>query len=146
MTDNERNLAAKYPESVLFSAMAQSVWNGSTATVKTELAVTGKLKTELARIIGTDVQSNFITDSDVRHIKKQHGAGEPPRGQIDLAPDDFALIPLVLNEFDTVEHTDTDKLGNKRLLFSKKIDGIVYLATVERGPHKGEVKTLWKMT
>jgi hypothetical protein len=49
-----------------------------------------------------------------------------------------------MNEFDTAEHTETDKLGNKKILFAKKFRGTVYLATVERGPNKGEIKTLWK--
>lgn len=145
MTDKEKQLDAKYPESAIFAAIAGTVWQGSTAAVKLELQVTGVLKTALQRLLGIDVQSIFITDSDIRHIKKQHGQGETLRGQIDITPDDIALIPLVLNEFDTAEHTETDKKGNKKILFKKKIDGSIYLATVERGPHKGEVRTLWKM-
>jgi hypothetical protein len=66
------------------------------------------------------------------------------RGQEDTTPADLAFIPLVLNEFDTIEHTDTDRKGNKKILFRKKIDSLVYLATVERGLYKGEVRTLWK--
>jgi hypothetical protein len=64
----------------------------------------------------------------------------------DVTPDDIALIPLVLNEFDTAEHTKTDSKGNKKILFKKKIDGLIYITTIERGPHKGEVRTLWKMS
>ncbi|MDR0645391.1 MAG: hypothetical protein LBG05_10910, partial [Treponema sp.] len=70
---------------------------------------------------------------------------ESLRGQEDIAPDDFAFIPLVLNEFDTAEHTGEDKLGNKKILFTKKISGTVYLATIERGPSKMEIRTFWKM-
>jgi hypothetical protein len=92
------------------------------------------------------VQTIFITDSDARHIKKQHGQGEALRGQIDISPEDFALIPLLLNEYDTMEHTGVDKKGNRKVLFKKKIDGLVYLATIERDPNKGEVRTFWKMT
>ncbi|AEF81382.1 conserved hypothetical protein [Leadbettera azotonutricia ZAS-9] len=62
----------------------------------------------------------------------------------DINPDDFAYIPLVLNEFDTMEYTETDKKGNKKLLFKKKIDSQIYLATIERGLHKAEIRTLWK--
>jgi hypothetical protein len=51
----------------------------------------------------------------------------------------------MLNEFDQAEHTETDKKGNKKVLFSKKINGTVYLATIERGPYKMEVCTFWKM-
>jgi hypothetical protein len=51
----------------------------------------------------------------------------------------------ILNEFDKVEHDLTDKLGNKKLLFQKKCEGIAYVATVERGENKIEVRTFWKM-
>jgi hypothetical protein len=144
MTDKEKALAEKYPEAAMFAAIAGSVWQGSKAAVKMELQVTGKLKAELWRILGTDIQTIFITDSDIRHIKKQHGQREALRGQIDVTPDDIALIPLVLNEFDIAEHTETDRRGNKKILFKKRIDNLVYLATIERGPHKGEIRTLWK--
>jgi len=36
--------------------------------------------------------------------KKKHGSNETARGQINITPDDFALIPLVLNEFDKAGH------------------------------------------
>jgi hypothetical protein len=135
MTDKEKQLAEKYPEAAIFAAVAESVWQGSKAAVKMELQVTGKLKTELKRLLGSDVQTIFITDSDIRHIKKQHGQGEVLRGQLDVTPDDIAFIPLVLNEFETAEHTETDRKGNKKILFKKRIDGLVYLAAIERGPH-----------
>jgi len=70
---------------------------------------------------------------------------EKARRREDITPDDFALIPLVLNEFDKAEHSLTDKLGNKKLLFQKNCEGIVYVATVERGETKVEVRTFWKM-
>jgi hypothetical protein len=126
--------------------MAENVWNGNNAAVKMELPISERLKADFQRILGTDVQTLFITDSDIRHIKKQHGQGEPLRGQVDITPEDFALIPLVLNEYDTMEHTETDRKGNRKILFTKRVNGLVYLATIERGPHKGEVRTLWKIT
>jgi hypothetical protein len=145
MTDQEKELVKKYPEAPIMVAMAENVWNGNKTPVKIELAISSHLKAEFQRLLGTDVETIFITDSDVRHIKKQHGQRESLRGQIDLNPEDFALIPVVLNEFDSAQHTETDKKGNKKILFTKKIDRLIYLATIERGPHKGEVRTLWKM-
>jgi hypothetical protein len=135
-----------YPEAALCEAMAESVWNGAKAAVKMEFTISERLKADFQRLLGTNVQTLFITDSDVRHIKKQHGHGEALRGQADITPADFALIPLILNEYDNIEHTDTDKKGNRKVLFTKRIEGLVYLATIERGPHKGEVRTFWKMT
>ena len=51
-----------------------------------------------------------MTDSDVRHIKNHHGQNEDRRGQIDVIPVDLALIPVVLNEYDTIERMREDKL------------------------------------
>jgi hypothetical protein len=49
-------------------------------------------------------------------FRKHHGQNEEKRGQVDIIPEDFALIPAVLNEYDTAEHTGEDKIGNKKLL------------------------------
>ena len=145
MTDVEKNLVKNYPESAAFAGVAASVWNGSTSPAKVEMAVKGRLYTELKRLINKDIQTVFLTDSDIRHIKKKHGSNEAVRGQVDITPDDFALIPLVLNEFDETEYGPVDKMGNKKLLFQKKCGGTVYVATVERGENKLEVRTFWKM-
>jgi hypothetical protein len=109
------------------------------------MVVKGRLYAELQKILHKDIQAVFLTDSDIRHIKKKHGSNEAARGQKNITPDDFALIPLVLNEFDKVEHDLTDKMGFKKLLFQKNCEGLVYLAVVERGEYKMEVRTFWKM-
>jgi hypothetical protein len=134
-----------YPEAALLVDLARNVWNGHSSTVKIEFAVSDRLRAEFLNLTGKDIQAVFITDSGARHIKKQHGQGEALRGQVDIAPDDFAFIPLVLNEFDTAEHTGEDNRGNKKIVFTKKISGTVYLATIERGPSKMEIRTFWKM-
>jgi hypothetical protein len=126
--------------------MAASVWSGNNVSVKMEFPISERLQRDFKNLLGTNVQSLFITDSDIRHIKKQHGQGEALRGQVNITPEDFALIPLVLNEYDTIEQTEIDRKGNRKVLFTKKFTGIIYLATIERGPHKGEIRTLWKMT
>jgi len=92
-----------------------------------------------------EVESVFITDSDIRHIKKHHSSNEDARGQIDLTPDDFALLPVVINEYDELCVTDTDKLGNKRFEISKEIDGLIIVAAVQRGKRRMEVRSFWKM-
>jgi len=145
MTDMEKELVKNYPEADAFAGAAVSVWNGSTSPIKIEMIVKGKLYIELKKMLNKDIQTVFLTDSDIRHIKKKHGSNEMVRGQIDITPDDFALIPLVLNEFDKVEHDLTDKMGFKKLLFQKKCEGLIYLAAVERGEYKMEVRTFWKM-
>ena len=142
---NFKEITEKYPEAAAFAGVAASVWNGNNSPAKVEMTVTGKLHAELKQLLNKDIQTVFLTDSGIRHIKKKHGSNEVSRGQVNLTPDDFALIPFVLNEFDKVEHDLTDKQGNKKLLFQKNYEGIIYIATIERGEHKVEVKTFWKM-
>jgi len=69
---------------------------------------------------------------------------EERRGQIDITPADFAFIPVILNEYDTARQTGKDKIGNKKLLFTKKIEGTFYLASIEKGNNQIGIITLWK--
>jgi len=140
----DSSLVKQYPEAPLIVAMAESIWAGSRKSVKIEFSLSDGLKAKLNELLGKEVYKIFITDSDARHIKKHHGQNEEKRGQVDVTPADFALIPIVLNEFDTVEHTGEDKQGNKKLLFTKKIEGTIYLASIERGNNQIGVITLWK--
>ena len=140
MTD----LTKQYPEAPLIVAMAESTWAGNRKTAKIEFSLSDNLKTKLKQLLGKEIQKIFITDSDVRHIRKHHGQNEEKRGQIDITPADFAFIPVILNEYDTVEHTGADKLGNKKLMFAKNIEGTYYLASIERGNNQIGVITLWK--
>jgi hypothetical protein len=144
MTDKETELIRKYPEAPLIVAMAESIWTGSHKTAKIEFSLSDKLRTKLCELLGKEINKIFITDSDARHIKKHHGQNENKRGQVDIAPSDFALIPVVLNEYDTAEHTGQDKMGNKQLFFTKKVNGTVYTASIERGNNQIGVITLWK--
>jgi hypothetical protein len=144
MTEKEKRLAEKYPESSLLAEMARTAWTGNGKAARIAFSLSDRLKSELKALLGKDIKSVFITDSDVRHIKKNHSQGEAARGQIDITPDDFALIPAVMNEFDTAAHEDTDRIGNKKILFAKKINGNVYTASVERGNSQIGVITLWK--
>jgi hypothetical protein len=140
----EATLVKQYPEAPLIVAMAESAWAGSRKAAKIEFSLSDNLRAKLKELLGKEVHKIFITDSDVRHIRKHHGQNEEKRGQVDITPSDFALIPVVLNEFDTVERTGEDKLGNKKLLFTKEIEGTIYLASIERGNNQLGVITLWK--
>ena len=138
------DMAERYPESDVLVGAAESVWNGSDAGINISIDVSSKLVNHVSDYLPEALLSVFITDSDIRHIKRKHGSDEERRGQITIVPDDFSCIPQVLNEFDSCEHTDTDKLGNKKFLLKKNIDGTVYLVTVQRGKRKLEIKTMWK--
>jgi hypothetical protein len=137
-------IASQYPEASLIVALAESTWAGSRKSAKIEFALSDRLRIKLKELLGKDVNKIFITDSDARHIKKHHGQNEEKRGQVDITPADFALIPVVLNEYDTAEHTGEDKIGNRKLLFTKKVEGTVYIASIERGNNTIGVISLWK--
>ena len=124
--------------------LAKNTWNGNINAVRVDFFLSDRLKAELRKLLDKDIKSIFITDSDVRHIKKNHGQGEARRGQENITPEDFALIPAVMNEFDTAKHEDTDRKGNKKILFTKRLNGTVYTASVERGNNQIGVITLWK--
>jgi hypothetical protein len=141
---NIQEIAGKYPEAPLIVAMAESAWAGSRKSAKIEFSLTDGLKAKIKDLMGREIHKIFITDSDARHIKKHHGQNEDKRGQVDITPADFAFIPVVLNEYDTVENTGKDKLGNNKLFFKKKIEGTIYLASIERGNNQLGVITIWK--
>ena len=139
-----RGVAQRYPESEVLVGAAESVWSGSDARINISIDAGSKLVNYMSGYLPETLISVFITDSYIRHIKRKHGSDEEERGQITIVPDDFSCIPRVLNEFDSCEHTDTDKLGNKKFLLKKNIGGTVYLVTVQRGKRKLEIKTMWK--
>jgi hypothetical protein len=145
MTNQELEHTKQYPEAAILVAMAQSVWIGNRQAAKIECSLSDRLSAKLQELLGKEIQKIFITDSDARHIKNHHGQHEDKRGQVDITPEDLALIPVVLNEYDTAEHTGEDMMGNKKLLFTKKIEGTIYLASIERGNNQIGVITLWKM-
>ena len=134
----------QHPESSVLVGAAQSVWAGSDAVVTIQIEVADKLRAEMAGYGIDPLELVFITDSDIRHIKRSHTGKEESRGQLEISPADFAFIPEVLNEFDTCEHSDTDKLGNKKFLLTKHIEGVYYIVTIQRGKRKLEIKTMWK--
>ncbi len=138
------DMVERYPESDVLVGAAESVWNGSDARINISIDVSSKLVNHMSDYLPEALLFVFITDSDIRHIKRKHGSDEERRGQITIVPDDFSYIPQVLNEFDSCEHTDTDKLGNKKFLLKKDIGGTVHLVTVQRGKRKLEIKTMWK--
>ncbi len=133
-----------YPEETLLIGAAESVWNGSDARIKISIDVGSRLVVAMSEHLSSALENVFITDSDIRHIKRKHGTNEEERGQVAVKPSDFGRIPTVLNEFDTCEHTDTDKLGNKKFLLTKNMGHTVYLVTIQRGKRKLEIKTMWK--
>jgi hypothetical protein len=131
-------------ETALLTGAAESIWAGSMVAVTIQLEVSDRLKEAMEQQGLRPLESVFITDSDIRHIMRRHTLREKERGQLSIAPNDFASLPAVLNDFDTCEHTDTDKLGNKKFLLTKRVGDVYYVVTIQRGKRKLQVKTMWK--
>lgn len=138
-------LVSGYPESSLLVDAAESVWDGSDVKINISISVSEKLIAVMGAHLPGKLEVAFITDSDIRHIKRKHGRCEELRGQLTISPADFASIPAVLNDFDSCEHTDTDKLGNKKFVLTKDLGSTIYVVTVQRGKRKLEIKTMWKV-
>ena len=133
-----------YPEESLLVGAAESIWRGSDVKVNIGIDVGKKLIEAMRPYLKEPLELVFITDSDMRHIKRKHGLSEENRGQRTITPADFACIPEVLNNFDTCNLVDTDKLGNKKFLLQKNIGDDVYVLTIQRGKKKLQIKTMWK--
>lgn len=128
----------------LLIAAAESVWQDTKTTLNINLPVGQKLSEAIKQYTGTEIESVFITDSDIRHIKKRHSYEERQRGQTAVTPQDFACLPLVLNDFESLEFVAVDKLGNKKFLLEKTINDTIFVVTIQRGKRKLEIKTMWK--
>lgn len=133
-----------YPEEPFLVGAAESIWDGSDVLINIGIEVGEKLIAWMRGYLPDALEGVFITDSDIRYIKRNHGSNEEERGQGTIVLQDSACIPAVLNEFDSCEHTDTDKLGNKKFLLQKDIGGDVYLVTIQRGKRRLQIKTMWK--
>ena len=132
-----------YPEESLLVGTAESVWKGSDARVNISIDVGQRLADTIGEEIEGQLECVFITDSDIRHIRRKHGANEERRGQQSIVPNDFALIPKVLNESDACDHADGQG-GQQEVPREKGDRGTAYLVTAQRGKGKLEVKTMWK--
>jgi len=135
---------AQNPNRSLLVGAAQSIWEGSDARMTIEIDIEERLRNEMKSHGISQLKRVFITDSDIRHIMKHHTKNEPKRGQINIVPEDFGIIPKVLSEFDICQHVDTDLLGNMKFELVKTIGDMFYVVTIQRGKKKLEVKTMWK--
>lgn len=120
----------------MLTSAAKSVWAGSSSRFTLELSISENMLEGFNKHFLEGIERVFITDSTVRHIMKSHSKDEEVRGQLNLEPEDFALIPVVLNEYDSIEMTGFDKLGNKRFLVQKLVEGEVFVATIQRGKRR----------
>ena len=123
--------------------LARRAWNDNEYQGRVSFAPSPKLRQASQNILGHDLDEVFITASDIRHIKKQHGEGEEAQGQIDITPNDFGKLIDVINDFTSVVSGETDKQGNQALKLSREDGNISFSVIAERGSHKAEVKTFY---
>lgn len=90
--------------------------------------------------------SHSIAEGDVRHILKQHGneEAEAQRGQRAVTKQDIERLPELLAEFDDIEFSGLNELGNETFIVKKVIGEDVYCAQEVRiGRKKLVVKSMW---
>jgi len=133
-------------ESASLIRQAQNAWNDKESKNKYTFAPSERLAKAYKDLIGHDINSVVITDDAIRHIKNNHSQNEVLRGQVDMSPEDIALIPYVLNNYDTIELSPeyNDKMGNRAIVVKKRINGVSVVATIEKGKDKEFLVTSWK--
>jgi len=73
-----------------------------------------------------------VDSSAVRHIQAKHGsAAEELRGQKPVAAGDFARVPLIVNDPDTIEDAGMSDIGRPVVRYVKTIDKTQYTAVFE---------------
>ena len=72
-----------------------------------------------------------LAGHDIDHIRAAHGlaATEAPRGQRAVRPDDFALLPLIIEQPDAIEAAGVAKDGEQLVNYVKRIGAETYVAT-----------------
>ena len=114
-------------------------------------ALTPRQKQDFAEK-GIDVTDNFvhsIENSAILHNQKEHGnpAVEEKRGQIAIEESDYALIPEILEDYDTVEKSpNKNKQGRDVIIYTKMYpDGTVYyLEEVRENRESLAFQTMYK--
>jgi hypothetical protein len=77
MPGKEEEIIKHYPESSLLVELAKNTWNGNVKAARVDFSLSDRLKVELKILLDKDIKSIFITDSDVRHIKKTTDREKP---------------------------------------------------------------------
>lgn len=80
----------------------------------------------------------LIDSSGIRHALGRHGnsAMETKHGQIAIYPEDFRLIPTVLQNPDTIEFIGQNALKQYVFLYSKRIGDLYFVAEAVRKGRK----------
>lgn len=108
-----------------------------------------------ARIVKDEAGLNIsgwrhsIGEADIRHILKHHGNdnAERKRGQRAVTRQDIERLPEILSNFDDMQYSGTNEVGNETFLVKKQIGDEMYCAQeVWTGRKKMVVKSMWIKT
>ncbi|MBR0288358.1 MAG: hypothetical protein IJQ82_05210, partial [Selenomonadaceae bacterium] len=103
--------------------LAKAAWNDKNFNGKVSFTPSKKFRDKAQELFGHDIDTVFITGSDIRHIKGHHGTGEDARGQVDMTPDSIADIYDTVNDFSSARRERDDNKGNKTISVVSK-DGL----------------------
>jgi vacuolar-type H+-ATPase subunit F/Vma7 len=56
-----------------------------------------KLKNEIKKLTGNNLETILITDSAIRHIRDEHAQNQAAQKQVDITPEDIALVPFAFS-------------------------------------------------
>ena len=125
-------------------SIAKAAWNDKYVKERFDFVPSQRVLNRMRELLGLDVQRLVVTSDAIRHIKKHHGE-DASRGQISMTPSDIALLPYLINNYDSMELSPeyNDKMGNRAIEIQKRINGLTIIATIERGNNE-HVVTAWQ--
>ncbi len=125
--------------------LARRAWADDKVKERFSFRPSERLAEELEGLVGHPVDEVTITSDSVRHIKNRHGNKEEKvRGQVELSPEDVALLPYIVNNFDYAKHNEDYDQGKRRAIeIGKRINGTNIVTTIETGPFSQLVITHW---
>lgn len=126
---------------------ALTAWNDKNSKGKVVIALSEKAKLRFNELLGKDIKQFILTDDSIRHIKSNHSQREELRGQKNMTPEDVVIIPYLVNNFDSMDLKPEydDKLGNRAIEITKRINGISVVATIEKGNNKEFLVTNYEL-
>ncbi|MCP2041662.1 hypothetical protein L1281_002273 [Neisseria sp. HSC-16F19] len=126
-----------------------AISNSSGNSVYSDFATVSKEAADAVRAeVGRDITGwvHSIGESDIRHILKHHGNDktEQQRGQRAVTQKDIERLPEILGNFDDIQYSGVNEVGNEIFLIRKQIGDEVYCAQeIWAGRKKMVVKTMW---
>ena len=157
LTEEEMEQLAKRGDAVLqarMNALEKAVrtirgWRKNNVRGKSfTIDLPQRVKDEIRRVMGRDIDSHNITSDSLRHILRGHGesGSKLTDGSIPLRESDLELIPYIMTAPDKVEKSSTDLSGRESVRFYKDLSN-GYVVVVEKeykdSPNDMETITMW---